>query len=298
MYLKHFHLTEAPFSLTPDTDFFFAAASHNEALNTLLAAVAMGEGFIKVTAEVGLGKTLLCRLLLRELKDDVVTAYVPDPLLSPRSLRVALADELSVAVENGASDEQRLRDIQARLMAIAAEGKRTVLLIDEAHRLTADTLESVRLLTNLETEKTKLLQVVIVGQPELDRRLQGPELRQLRQRITFDCTLRPLGADDTAVYVSHRMALAAAGEPPRFSDRAIARVYRASRGIPRLVNLLCHKALLAAYGSGAAAVSDRHVRRAIADSRAAVSQPRTTFAPWQLLTRALRPAPVATGRTS
>lgn len=270
MYLSHFELREFPFSLTPDTDFFFESAAHRAALNTLHAALRIGEGFIKVTAEIGLGKTLLCRLLLRELDEHYVTAYIPDPLLSPHSLRVALAEELRVSPKLFKTDEQLLRGIQRKLLNSAASGKRAVLLIDEAHQLEFKTLESVRLLTNLETEKAKLLQVVIIGQPELDRRLMEPSLRQLRQRITFDCTLGPLSAEDAGVYIEHRLAKAGARSPFLFSPGAVRAIYRASGGTPRLINMLCHKALLAAYGGGGTTVQTRHAKRAVADSRLAI----------------------------
>ena len=292
MYLSHFGFSEPPFSLTPDTDFFFESASHAEALNTLHAALRLGEGFIKVTAEIGLGKTLLCRLLLRQLDDHFVTAYVPDPLLSPRALRVALAEELSLAVASGDTDAQLLGAVQRQLLANAADGRRTVLVIDEAHQLASDTLESVRLLTNLETEKAKLLQVVVVGQPELDRRLAQPALRQLRQRISFDCTLQPLNLADTGTYIAHRLARASNGQKPVFTDAAVAAIFKASRGTPRLINMLCHKALLAAWGTGVRCVDGSHARRAIADSQSAVRAVGANRPPWRrwaLLPRALRP---------
>lgn len=273
MYLTHFGLKEFPFSLTPDTAFFFESAAHRDALNVLHAALRFGEGFIKVTAEIGLGKTLLCRLLLRQLDAGFTTAYVPDPLLSPHSLRVALAEELSVSPRLFGTDEQLLRGIQKKLLGIAKRGRRTVLLIDEAHQLAPKTLESVRLLTNLETEKAKLLQVVIIGQPELDRRLLQPCLRQLRQRISFECTLEPLSAVDTGVYVAHRMARAGAAKAAVFSDAAIRKIYAATGGTPRLINLLCHKSLLAAYGGGGATVQPIHVKRAIVDSPLALGGP-------------------------
>ena len=279
MYLSHFRLQEYPFSLTPDTAFFFETAAHRDALNVLHAALRIGEGFIKVTAEIGLGKTLLCRLLLRELDDSFVTAYIPDPLLSPHSLRVALAEELGVSPRQFKTDERLLRGIQKTLLANAKRGQRTVLLIDEAHQLEPKTLESVRLLTNLETEKSKLLQVVIVGQPELDRRLQQPGLRQLRQRISFECTLAPLTEVDTRVYVAHRMALAGAPEPV-FSDAALHGIYAATRGTPRLINLICHKALLAAFGGGGNSVLPTHVKRAVADSKLALGNRRRTSWWW------------------
>lgn len=291
MYLKHFGFNELPFSLTPDTGFFFETASHGEALNTLHAALRLGEGFIKVTAEIGLGKTLLCRLLLRQLDDRFVTAYVPDPLLSPHSLRVALAEELSVDFDRNGTDEQLLRGIQQQLVANSTAGRQTVLLIDEAHQLATDTLESVRLLTNLETEKSKLLQVVIIGQPELDRRLEQPQLRQLRQRISFDCTLKPLGLADTAVYIAHRLSRAGNPPAPQFCERAVKQIFNASRGTPRLINMLCHKSLLAAYGSGEPNVLASHAKRAVADSRATLGlsgSGHSGWREWHLVPRSLR----------
>ncbi len=280
MYLDHFGLDEYPFSLTPDTDFFFESASHREALNTLLAALRFGEGFCKVTAEIGLGKTLLCRLLLRELDDAFVTAWVPDPLLSPHALRAALAHEPDVPLGPHRGEDALLRGIQNRLISIARNGQRAVVVIDEAHQLPAETLESVRLLTNLETEKAKLLQVVIIGQPELDRRLARPQMRQLRQRVSFACNLRPLDADDIGVYVAHRLARAGAVDQDLFSNAALRRILRASRGTPRIVNMLCHKALLAAWGAGTQRIEGVHARRAIADSPSATGTVRAALGAW------------------
>ncbi|NND60643.1 MAG: AAA family ATPase, partial [Gammaproteobacteria bacterium] len=178
MYLEHFGFRELPFSLTPDTEFFFGSAHHRDVLNVLRVALRSGEGFIVVSAEIGLGKTLLCRLLLRELDDEFTTAFIPDPQLSPRALRIALAEELGVNLRSSWTEEQVLRHVQRELMSQARSGRKVLLLLDEAHQLPPQTLESVRLLTNLETEKSKLLQVVLFGQPELDRRLLHPTLRQ------------------------------------------------------------------------------------------------------------------------
>lgn len=266
MYLEHFGFREFPFSLTPDTEYFYAAGSHRDALNVLHLALRSGEGFMAVTAEVGLGKTLLCRLLLRELDAQFATAYIPDPQLSPRALRVALAEELGLTVARHSTDEQLLRQVRDHLLSEARAGRRVVVLLDEAHELPHDALESVRLLTNLETEKAKLLQVVLVGQPELDRRLDQPALRQLRQRIGFRCTLAPLDQAGTATYIAHRLSVAAVGDGPVFTPRAIAAIHAASAGTPRVINLLCHKALMAAFGRGATRIDRAHARRAIADS--------------------------------
>ncbi len=266
MYLEHFGFREYPFSLTPDTDYFYDSHSHGDVLNVLQVALRQGEGFIAVSAEVGLGKTLLCRLLLRKLGKDYVTAYVPDPQLSPRTLRIALAEELGMLLGARWTDDQLMRRLQRFLINVAGEGRRVVLLLDEAHQLPPETLEAVRLLTNLETEKFKLLQVVMFGQPELDRRLAEPGLRQLRQRIGYRCQLSPLDRDTTGVYIAHRLAVAGGRADDLFSAGAVNAVYRASGGAPRLINMLCNKSLMAAFGRGDHQVTARHARRAIADT--------------------------------
>ncbi|MHB1240407.1 MAG: ExeA family protein [Gammaproteobacteria bacterium] len=266
MYLEHYRLREPPFALTPDTGFFFSHASHQEALNVLLVALRSGEGFIKIVGEVGTGKTLLCRMLLNTLGPDFVTCYVPDPLLTPSALRLAVAEELGIRCARNIGQHGLLKRIHERLIGLADEGKQVVLCLDEAQSLPDDSLESLRLLTNLETEKFKLLQVVLFGQPELDRRLARPALRQLRQRITFAHSLQPLDRAGAEGYVRHRLQIAGHQGPALFTPRALAKLHRSSGGYPRLLNILCHKALLAAYGTGAAAVGTPHVRRAIQDS--------------------------------
>ncbi len=265
MYLSHYGFTEYPFSLTPDTAYFYAADAHRDALNVLTAGLRCGEGFMKVTAEIGLGKTLLCRQLLRCLDGEFGMAYLPDPQLTPASIRAALAHELGMPVV-ATDDESRVyADLRRRLLALAASGLRTVVIVDEAHRLPDATLEAIRLLTNLETEKSKLLQVVLFGQPELDRRLARVHMRQLRQRIGFSATLAPLDAAQTATYLAHRTTVAGNLDGV-FSGGASDLVHRASRGTPRLVNVLAHKTLMAGYGEGVSRVDRTHVRRAIRDT--------------------------------
>lgn len=276
MYLPFFGLTEAPFNLTPDTAFYFGNPSHQEALNTLLMALEMGEGFIKVTGEVGTGKTLLCRKLLRQLANDesVVTAYIPNPALTPSALRHALADELDIRCHRNMGQHQAMQLINGRLVEHRSAGRQVVLIIDEAQALPEECLEAVRLLTNLETEKAKLLHVVLIGQPELDVHLSRPSVRQLRQRITFCYTLQPMDSQAVAGYLSHRLSVAGYSGAQLFNAAAVREITRASRGIPRLVNILAHKSLLAAYGEGNASVARRHLRRAIADTE---SLPRSPF---------------------
>ena len=207
-YLRHFGLREAPFGITPDTSFFCACRSTQEALNTLLVAVSNGEGFIKITGEVGTGKTLLCRKFLATLGSGWVTAYIPNPAIEPRTLLLELADELGVRVDPGVDQHYLLKGITRTLLTLARERKRVVLCMDESQAMPLETLEALRLLTNLETEKRKLLQVVLFGQPELDRKLASESIRQLRQRITFQYDIKPLAEDEVGAYVNHRLAVA------------------------------------------------------------------------------------------
>jgi MSHA biogenesis protein MshM len=289
MYKTHFGLASLPFTITPDTGFFHNAGTHQEALNVLLVALRTGEGFIKVTGEVGTGKTLLCRQLLNSLEADFVTAYLPNPFLNPTALRMALAEELGIAFARNIGQHRLLKLITERLVELNAAGKRVVLLLDEAQAMPDDSLEALRLLTNLETEHEKLMLVVLFGQPELDRRLAHPHLRQLRQRILFSHRLQPLGRADLRAYLDHRLRVAGHRGDTLFSPRALRRLHRASRGIPRLVNVLCHKALLAAYGRGDRIIDHRHMRRAIADTEDAGAAPRR----WGPLVRWLSAALVA-----
>jgi MSHA biogenesis protein MshM len=267
-YLKHFRLRELPFGITPDTSYFFACRSIQEALNTLLIAVSNGEGFIKITGEVGTGKTLLCRKFLSTLGPNWVSAYIPNPNLEPRSLLLALADDLGVA---GAKSElHRLdKDLMQRLLDVARQGKRVVVCMDETQAMPLGTLESVRLLTNLETEKRKLMQVVLFGQPELDRKLASPSVRQLRQRITFQYRLKALARNEVSDYVAHRLTIAGYSGPALFTNSALRSIHLASRGVPRLVNILAHKALLLVYAENNYQAERRHVRAAVEDTPAA-----------------------------
>jgi MSHA biogenesis protein MshM len=271
MYLEHFGLTESPFSLTPDTSFYYDSRAHQEALNVLLVALRSGEGFLKITGEVGLGKTLLCRKLLDALDGEFVTAYIPNPHLSPTSMRLSLARELGLSPPDGVSQEQLLHLIQNRLIALAQQQRPVVLCLDEAQQLPEGTLEATRLLTNLESGKRKLIQVVLFGQPELDARLQKPSVRQLRQRISFSYRLSPLDRDAVADYVGHRLRIAGYRGAPLFTRPALRALWLGSRGTPRLINLLAHKAMMAAWGQSVDQVRLSHMRAAIADTESAYS---------------------------
>jgi len=269
MYEAHFGLRELPFGITPDTSFFFGSPRSQEALNTLLVAARGGEGFIKITGEVGTGKTLLCRKFMATLGEDFITAYIPNPYLEPRTLMLALADELELSFEREVDQHQLLKTITHHLLRLAGQDKRVLLCIDEAQALPLETMEALRLLTNLETEKRKLLQIVLFGQPELNRKLESESIRQLAQRITFHYHLGPLGRDDLDYYIAHRLRVAGYGGARLFSGGAIARLYRASGGIPRLVNILAHKALMLCYGQGRQQVGSAHVAAAARDTLAA-----------------------------
>ena len=272
MYQAYFGLREKPFALTPNTEFLVQLAPYQACLNLLRVALGEGEGFIKVTGEVGTGKTLLCRALLNLLDAErYQLAYLPNPCLSPLDLRQALARELRIeAIES--HDAMGLLDaLHHRLIELAAQGKSTVLLIDEAQALPEDTLEALRLLTNLETEQHKLLQVVLFGQPELDATLARHEFRQLRQRITFAYRLRPLDVTDTGRYLQERLSVAGYRGEPLFSPAAVRLLVRGSGGIPRLLNILGNKALMATYGEGRRQVGVAQVRRALADTDGAPS---------------------------
>ena len=278
MYLTHFGLQEAPFSLTPNTGFYYGLPPHEEALQVLNWALAQGEGFIKVTGEVGTGKTLLCRKLLSELGSEacpVRLAWLPNPHLTPAELRIALALELGLAVRD--QSELDLTDrIHRHLISLHQQGSRVVVLIDEAQALPDETLEAIRLFGNLETESSKLLQIVLFGQPELDARLAKPHLRQLRQRIGFSYCLRPLRFDETRAYLEHRLQVSGYRGAPLFASSAMRRLWRASRGIPRLINVLAQKCLMLAYGQGARQIDSRLVWLAIRDTEDA-----SRLAPWR-----------------
>jgi MSHA biogenesis protein MshM len=266
MYESHFGLREVPFSITPDTSFFFGSPHSQEGLNTLLVAARNGEGFIKITGEVGTGKTLLCRKFMAMLGEEFVTAYVPNPYLEPRALMLALADELEITLPRDVEQHQLVKSLTARLLELAARGKHVVLCLDEAQAIPIDSLEALRLLTNLETEKRKLLQIVLFGQPELNAHLASPQIRQLAQRITFHYHLGALRRDDLDFYLAHRLRVAGFAGARLFAKGAVNALFRATGGIPRLVNIIANTALMLAYGEGRQQVEKRHVALAARDT--------------------------------
>ncbi len=246
MYLEYYGLSEPPFDITPNPRFLFYSAKHREAFNHLLYGIRERKGFVQMTGEVGSGKTTLCRALLEELDAHFSTALILNPVLSASELIKAIAIEFGLPV-NGLDRLDTLAVINQFLLQQVERGKETVLIIDEAQDLTDELLEQVRLLSNLETDNRKLLQIVLMGQPELRDRLNNPRLRQLRQRITVRYHLLPLSRFEVMQYVQHRLEVSGASGSPYFTRPAFWRVYRYSKGVPRLVNAVCDKALLAGF---------------------------------------------------
>lgn len=277
MYLAHFGLHEYPFTLTPDTSYFLASNHHQAALNTLLVAINTGEGFIKITGEVGTGKTLLCRQFLSHIErlnaaqptPHFVTAYIPNPYLTPQGLMLSVADELGIMMEAGTDPHRVLKTISQALLACANQGQQVILCLDEAQAMPIETLEAIRLLTNLETEKHKLLQIILFGQPELDQKLQHHSIRQLNQRITFHYQLGTLKPAELEPYVNHRLNVAGYRGRPLFTRGAFKTLHQASGGIPRLVNVLAHKALMLSFGTGEYRIGPRQIRAAAKDTESA-----------------------------
>ena len=255
MYQAHFGFEQLPFALTPNTDLFYGLAPHFEAIQTVISALEMGEGVIKVTGEVGTGKTMVCRMLVNHLKDCTALIYLPNPVLSGADLRHAVAKELDLTVENEAS---LVDNIQHKLIELHNSGLRVVAIIDEAQALSDEALETLRLFGNLETEDKKLLQIVLLGQPELDARLEAYHLRQFRQRITFSSTLRALTLDETVAYIDNRIAKSG-GNSELFSLNQKKAICRSSQGIPRLINQLCHKALLLSFSESKKNIDNQHL---------------------------------------
>jgi general secretion pathway protein A len=249
MYALHYGFREKPFALSPDPRYLFLSATHREVLGHLVYGIEQGEGFMAISGEVGTGKTTLCRTLLERLGSSCEIAFLFNPLLGPTDLIKAINAELGLSTF-GDSRTELLDVLNTFLLDKHAEGRRVLVIIDEAQNLPAETLEQLRLLSNLETHTAKLLQIVLIGQPELDAKLGAPGLRQLRQRISVWWQLGPLARDETRAYVEHRLRVAGASQPI-FTPSALALVHRRARGVPRLVNLLCDRALLRGYAEGA-----------------------------------------------
>jgi MSHA biogenesis protein MshM len=265
LYLEHFGLDEPPFRITPHTDFFFDGADRGATLEALLYATLHEEGIVKVVGEVGSGKTMLCRVLIERLPSHVETVYLANPSFTRDEILYAVAEELQIEFSRERVTGA-LHALHERLIESYGRGRRTVILIDEAHTMPEESLEQVRLLSNLETSRHKLLQIALFGQPELDDALAQASMRQLKDRITHGFRMRPLSASEVATYLSFRMRAAGYRGPDIFTDKAVALIARASGGLTRRVNILADKGLLAAFSEGKHAVTDKQARAAVADS--------------------------------
>lgn len=265
MYLEHFGLNESPFKITPNTDFFFAGARRGEILEALQYAIRQGEGIVKVVGEVGSGKTMLCRVLMEQLPANVDTIYLANPRLGRDEVLLAIADELGLRLD-GERQTTMIRMLQQCLIERFAAGRQVVVLIDEAHAMPLESLEEVRLLSNLETRDHKLLQIVLFGQPELEEVLARSDMRQLKERITHGFTLLPMHRPAIGEYLMFRLRASGYRGPHPFSHTAIRCLALASQGLTRRVNIIADKALLAAFAAGTYQVGLKEVQAAIRDS--------------------------------
>lgn len=265
MYLDHYGLSAAPFRITPDTDVFFAGANRGLTLDAMVYAITHDEGIVKVSGEVGSGKTMMCRMLTERLPPHVVIVYLANPSLSRDDILYAIADELKIAAPALPSSAM-LRILHEHLIKLVSDGRRVVVLIDEAQAMPIETLEEIRLLSNLESSRHKLLQLVLFGQPELNGILARPEMHQLKERITHHFTLEPLPRSDVADYLRFRLRAAGYRGPEIFGSAAVKLITDASLGMTRRINILADKSLVAAFADNTHQIAPRHVRGAIRDS--------------------------------
>ncbi len=262
MYNSYFGFAETPFTITPDAKFLYLSPRHGDALAHLRYGLFESNGFVLLTGEVGTGKTVLCRCVLDQLPEAIDAALILNPRQTALELMANICDELHIPYPNNVASIKLLIDLLNRhLLENHAKGRRTVLIIDEAQNLSEDVLEQVRLLTNLETSKHKLLQILLIGQPELNEILARPQMRQLNQRITARYHIPPLTQTETTAYIQHRLAVAGV-QRPLFTKEAMAKIYRLSKGIPRLINIICDRALLGAYAENTALVGPKTVAQA------------------------------------
>ncbi len=266
MYYAHFGLSEAPFRITPNTEVFFAGGNRGAILEALIYAIAQGEGIVKVTGEVGTGKTMLCNMLQSRLPAQIETVYLAHPSVSPEEILHAIAFELQLKVARDANRMEVMQALYSYLLERHAQNKQVVIFVEESQNMPIATLEEVRLLSNLETGKHKLLQIVLFGQPELDENLRQPHIRQLRERITHSFALPPLSAQEVGEYLMFRMRAVGYRGPDLFSTAVVKRIAQASAGLTRRINLIADKALLAAFSENTHTVQPKHVAAAIRDS--------------------------------
>lgn len=265
MYLEHFGLNESPFRITPHTDFFFEGANRGATLDALVYAITHDEGIVKVSGEVGSGKTMLCRVLMERLPESVTIIYLANPSLSRYDILYAIADELCLEISDNARSTVVMRALHDHLIKAYGEGRQVVVLIDEAHAMPIETLEEIRLLSNLESNRSKLLQLVLFGQPELNDILARPDMRQLKERITHNFGLEPLVREDISQYLDFRMRAAGYRGPSVFATQSLKKIERSSLGLTRRINILADKALLAAFSSGNHQVGAKEIQAAIRD---------------------------------
>lgn len=261
MYASHFGLSETPFSISPDPRFLYMSKSHREAMAHLKYGIEEGGGFVVLTGEVGTGKTTLCRSLVQKLPDKIDVALLLNPQINHIELLATLCDELGIVYPGNATVKVLLDSLNKYLLQTYADGRKAVLIIDEAQLLTRIVLEQVRILTNLETTKQKLLQIILIGQPELTDTLNRSDMQQLAQRVTARYHLGPLNLEDTRVYINYRLAVAG-GRKRIFANGALKRVYTASGGVPRLINVICDRCLLGAYSKNVQEISRPVANRA------------------------------------
>lgn len=266
MYYEHFGLNQAPFKITPNTDFFFSGGNRGPILEALIYAVTHGEGIIKVSGEVGSGKTMLCNMLMQRLPPNVETVYLANPSVSPEEILHAIAFELRLDIDRDATRLEVMQALQQYLLKRHGDGKRVVIFVEESQGMPLATLEEMRLLSNLETKNDKLLQIVLFGQPELDENLRQPHIRQLRERITHSFGLTPLSTAETREYLMFRLRAAGYHGPDLFTDGIVKRIARASSGLTRRINLIADKTLLAAFSENTHTIKMRHVDAALKDS--------------------------------
>ena len=272
MYIQHFGLAQYPFSLTPNTRYFLKLPSHQQAFDLLLAALDGESSFAKITGEVGTGKTMLCRKVLNSLefhKNRFVTAYIPHPILSEEGMVHAIVEELSIERESNLSYYELLKVVTAAIVNFSSEDKRVILFIDEAQAMPEETLATVHLLTNIETQNPNPLQVVLFGQPELDKLLERPMLGKIKRDLAFSFVLPALDRDGVEAYVAHRLRKAGYSGPHMFTKKAVNLLYEGSQGIPRLINVLSHKALMVAFGKGEQVIDEQYIGDAIKDTESA-----------------------------
>lgn len=280
MYYTFFGLQQPPFRITPDTEFFFEGANRGSVLEALIYAIGQGEGIVKVTGEVGSGKTMLCRVLQQRLADTVDIVYLANPNVSPEDILHAIAFELQLPVRREASRLEVMHALQQYLVQRHAERRQVVVFVEESQGMPLATLEEIRLLSNLETDRSKLLQIVLFGQPELDENLRQTSIRQLRERITHSFYLSPLSIEEVGAYLAFRLHAAGYRGPSLFSKRVITYIAKASGGLTRRVNIVADKALLAAFAESTHTISLKHVRTAVQDSEFSQGKAPPTAPAW------------------